>query len=269
MNDGTAPLERMWSSAIAVELTGGDPGAYGLPHQLQGAPDHQAGPAHDLDLLGGLDLDPAVGPCRHGPTSIASGRSTELWLRHDWGTTSRASKIRFVTSLDLAHAVELDQDPALAVDLDQRLGLLGVELLPAPDDVLGVVGAALGLGALQQPLHQLLGVDGQHHGGVEAVAGEGDHAVELLDLRERARVAVEQEPRLGVGLVDPVADHLVGDLVGDVLAGVHVALGLDPQRRCPGTRWPGRCRRWRSRGCRSGRRRPAPGCPCRPRGGPS
>ena len=84
----------------------------------------------------------------------------------DWGTTSRASKIRRRDLLDLAHAVELEQDPALAVDLDQRLGLLGVDLLPAPDDVLGVVGAALGVGALHQPLHQLLGVDGQHHGGV-------------------------------------------------------------------------------------------------------
>ena len=40
-------------------------------------------------------------------------------------------------------------------------GLLGVELLPAPDHVLGVVGAALDLGALEQPLDDLVGVDGQ------------------------------------------------------------------------------------------------------------
>ena len=58
--------------------------------------------------------------------------------------------------VDLAHAVDLDQQPAVAVDLDQRLGLLGVDLLAAPDDVLGVVGAALDLGALEQPLHELV-----------------------------------------------------------------------------------------------------------------
>src|SRR3954469_20466218 len=35
--------------------------------------------------------------------------------------------------LDLAHAVDLEDDPVLAVDLDQRLGLLDVDLLAAPD----------------------------------------------------------------------------------------------------------------------------------------
>ena len=58
--------------------------------------------------------------------------------------------------VDLAHAVDLDQQAAVAVDVDQRLGLLGVDLLAAADDVLGVVGATLGLGALEQPLDELL-----------------------------------------------------------------------------------------------------------------
>src|SRR5215207_2549606 len=49
---------------------------------------------------------------------------------------------------DLTHPVDLDEDAALAVDLDERLGLLGVELLPAPDHVLGVVRATVGLRAL-------------------------------------------------------------------------------------------------------------------------
>ncbi len=112
------------------------------------------------------------------------------------------------------------------VDLDQRLGLLGVDLLPAADDVLGVVGATLDRGPLEQPLDELVVIDGEHHRGIEAVAGERDHAVELLDLGQGARVAVEQEAGLGVRLVDPVADHEVGDLVRDVVAGVHVAPGL-------------------------------------------
>ena len=69
--------------------------------------------------------------------------------------------------VDLTHPVDLDEDAALAVDLDERLGLLGVDLLAAPDDVLGVVGAAVGLRALQQALDELLGVDGQHDHRVE------------------------------------------------------------------------------------------------------
>src|SRR4051812_5358321 len=40
--------------------------------------------------------------------------------------------------LDVTHAVHLEQRPPLAVDADQRLRLLGVELLAAADDVLGV-----------------------------------------------------------------------------------------------------------------------------------
>jgi hypothetical protein len=35
---------------------------------------------------------------------------------------------------------------------------------------------------------------------------------------------------LGLVLVDPVADHSVGDLVGHLLAGVRVALGLDAEQ---------------------------------------
>src|SRR6195952_5230760 len=128
--------------------------------------------------------------------------------------------------VDLTHAVDLDEQAAVTVDLDQRLGLLEVELLTAADDVLGVVGATVGLGTREQALDELLAVDGEHDHGVEGVTSVLDHPVELLHLRERARVAVEQEPRLGVGLVDAVAHHQVGDLVGDVLAGVHVLLGL-------------------------------------------
>src|SRR3954452_1823979 len=99
--------------------------------------------------------------------------------------------------VDLTHAVDLDEQVAITVDVDERLGLLGVHLLAAPDDVLGVVGAAIGLGPGEQPLHELLAVHGQHHDRVELVTGELDHPVELLDLRQRARVAVEEEPGFG------------------------------------------------------------------------
>src|SRR6478735_1207332 len=56
--------------------------------------------------------------------------------------------------VDLTHPVDLDQDAALAVDPDERFGLLRVDLLAAPHDVLGVVRAAVGLGALQQALDE-------------------------------------------------------------------------------------------------------------------
>src|SRR6478752_6142879 len=60
--------------------------------------------------------------------------------------------------VDLPHPVDLDQDPALAVDPDQRLGLLGVDLLATADDVLVVVRTAVGLRALEQSLDELLRV---------------------------------------------------------------------------------------------------------------
>src|SRR4051794_17708085 len=76
--------------------------------------------------------------------------------------------------VDLAHAVDLEEDAVLAVDLDQRLGLLGVHLLATPDDVLGVVGTALALGAMDQSRHELVLVDGEDDGGVEPVPGVAD-----------------------------------------------------------------------------------------------
>src|SRR6188768_3669225 len=77
--------------------------------------------------------------------------------------------------VDVAHAVDLDHQAAVAVDPDQRGGLVVVHLVAAAYDVLGVVGAALGRGALEQPLHELLLVDGEHHDRIEHVAGVLDH----------------------------------------------------------------------------------------------
>src|SRR5688572_17131173 len=68
--------------------------------------------------------------------------------------------------VDLADPVDLDQDAALAVDPDERLGLLGVDLLAPADDLFGVIGTAVGLRALQQALDELLGVDREHDHGI-------------------------------------------------------------------------------------------------------
>src|SRR5690349_22922832 len=193
---------------------------------------------------------PVVTPATVASDSSASVRPTTspaARIRSIWSgvliSTPRSRNTERSALVDVRHGVEdplgdlvhvadpvdlAEQAPA-AVDLDERLGLLGVDLLAPPDDVLRVVAAPLGLRARGEPADQLVGVDGEDDDGVEAVTGEPDHPVELLDLVEGARVAVEQEALDGVLLVDPVADHLVRDVVGDVLARVHEALGLDTE----------------------------------------
>src|SRR5215213_5405829 len=54
------------------------------------------------------------------------------------------------------HAVHLHQQPALAIDVDERGGLLEVDLLAPADHLRGVVGPALLDGPLVQPAHDLL-----------------------------------------------------------------------------------------------------------------
>ncbi len=53
--------------------------------------------------------------------------------------------------VDGAEAVDLDQHATRAVDVQQRRSLVGVDLLADPDGLFVVVGAALGLGPLEQP----------------------------------------------------------------------------------------------------------------------
>ena len=105
--------------------------------------------------VGRLDLDAAV-----AERQVATGQLS--------GTASSASKIRWVTSSTSPMPSTSTSRPRLAVDLDQRLGLLGVDLLAAPDDVLGVVGATLGLGALRAAAATISSpVDGEHDDRVE------------------------------------------------------------------------------------------------------
>ena len=106
---------------------------------------------------------------------ISSARSSRAHQRPRQlcGTTSSASKIRWVTSSTSPIPSISWTMPRSPVHADQRLGLLAVDLLAATDDVLGVVGAALDLRALEQPRHELVLVDGEHDDGVEPVPGEG------------------------------------------------------------------------------------------------
>ena len=65
--------------------------------------------------------------------------------------------------------------------------------------------------------------------GVPAAVGE--HVVQRLGLRHRAGEPVEQEALARVRLGQPLADHVDGDVVGDQVPTVHVALGLEPEGR--------------------------------------
>ena len=174
MNDGMPPWSRMLSSAIASSSPVVTPG--------------RAAERSSSSV---------------SPTSSPATRILSIWSRvlisrprsrnpiETFAVSSCGNDVERVEDplgdvLDLAEAVDLDEQAAAAVDLDQGRGLLGVDLLATTDHLGGVVGTALGLRALQEPVDDLVLVDGQHDHGVEGVTGVLDHAVELFDLREGA-----------------------------------------------------------------------------------
>ena len=111
LNDGIPPWDLMLSSARASSSPVVTPGSYGVAEQLERLPHQQAGDPHQADLLGGLDLDAAVS---HPRSRLRSGLRNNVERLED----------ALGDLVDLAHAVDLDQDPPPAVDLDQGLGLL-------------------------------------------------------------------------------------------------------------------------------------------------
>ena len=163
-------------------------------------------------------------PVRHGdePEHAQAGRPREQ--------TDAAGGERLHDAIgddvDLAHAVDLNEQAALGVDVGQRRGGLGIDLEATADDGLGVVSASLLTGPLEQAGDDGLGVGGDLDDDVEGQARVLQHGFELTDLRGGAWVAVQEEAGPAVGLGDAVGDHGVGDGVGHVLALVHVGLGL-------------------------------------------
>lgn len=131
--------------------------------------------------------------------------------------------------VDRPETVDHHDEPAGSVDIDQRCSLLLVERETATDDVLGVVAAPLLERALEQAPHDLVGIGRQLHDGVEAVVVSGEDPVKLVDLLRSARVAVEQEARRRVRLLQTVVDNRVGELVRHIAAGVEVGLRLEPE----------------------------------------
>jgi hypothetical protein len=157
-----------------------------------------------------------------------------------------------------ATAVEAAEVAAALVVVDQRRGLLVVDLEPLLDGLRLVVVAlnepravlvadALVLGgvvvdvvdvlvldayaAARDALDDLVvgGVDQEDGRQAAATAVEG--VLEDVGLLGVAREAVQQEAVLGLGLVDALHDHVADDLVGHEVALGHVALCLLAQRR--------------------------------------
>src|SRR4051794_3141477 len=127
MNEGVAPAERMCFSATASRSAVVSPGR--------------------TVSRSSWSVSPTTRPARR----IASTCSRLLYWIRSRPSTRRSSAARVEGGnqaaghvVALAHAVHAREQATLAVHAGQRRGLLGVPLLPATDDVLGVVRPPLG-----------------------------------------------------------------------------------------------------------------------------
>src|SRR5207344_8076 len=76
--------------------------------------------------------------------------------------------------IDLAEDVDLDKQAARSVDLQQRLGLLGIDLQAYADGFLVVIRSAFDLGAPEQSCHDLVGVGNERDDGLERSLALGE-----------------------------------------------------------------------------------------------
>ena len=208
----------MLSSASASSSPVVTPGAPARAQQLEGLGRRAGRPTRIRSIWSRVLISMPRSPKHHGSASVC-------------GTTSSAVEDPLGDLVDLAHAVDLDEEAAVAVDLDQRRGLLGVDLLAAPDDVLGVVGPALDLrraGAAAATISSSSTVSTTTaSSAVPGVARSSRRAPRPGRACAGSRRAGSRGAASGSSM--PVADHRVGDLVGDVA------------RRRPCSAWP-RCR---------------------------
>ena len=183
---------------------------YGIP-AVVGVPDAtrkiETGQLVTVDGAAGLVMVEAGGSGHRRPVTATSPPLVRSSPTNMWGTTGQVGGEVWLSLtergenplgdfVDRSETVDLDQQAAGAVEVEQRRGLLGVDLLTHPDRLFVVVGAATALGPLEQSSHDLVDVGHQGDHRVERLAGLGERGVEGLDLLEGARVAVEQEARL-------------------------------------------------------------------------
>ena len=92
------------------------------------------------------------------------------------------------------------------------------------DDLFVVIGATLLSGAVEQTLDQLVVVGHQQQNAVNLLALGFQDGVELVHLCGVAGVAIQQESVGDVALIEAGTHHVVGDRVGNQVAGVDVRL---------------------------------------------
>jgi len=114
--------------------------------------------------------------------------------------------------------------------LDERLCLAVVELEARADSLGRVVRAAFLAGSLEQALDADLVRDLEREDHGQLAADLAQCRVERVGLRRRARKAVQHESGSGVGLLEPFADQLDHDLVGNQPAGLVDRLDAKPER---------------------------------------
>ncbi|ETB08390.1 hypothetical protein O980_23020 [Mycobacterium avium subsp. paratuberculosis 08-8281] len=119
----------------------------------------------------------------------------------------------------------VDRLELVAVVVQQRRRLVAVHLHPVQDHLVGVVGPAARL----EPRQQLVLGHPELQHRVDVGAAAFQHLVQRLGLLQRSGKPVQDETVGGVRLAEPVVDELVGQLRGHQVAGVQVALGLQPQ----------------------------------------
>ena len=237
MNDGTAPLSRMCSSATASSSAVLMPGRTlsRISASVRPPPAPHAACRH---LLWRLDLD---------PPALNTGPAQPDGSRPRW----RGGHV-----LDLAGGDDLPQQPGLVVVLDQRRGLLAEDLQPAPHGLRRVVVAAEQLaaaGVADTLVGRLVELDVpvacRNRGRCAARTAAGRSrprrptAPAPRRASRRARPGSPSAPRPGGPCAESRragspprrrprragAHHRDGHLVGHQVAGVHVLLGLHTQ----------------------------------------
>src|SRR3712207_2683957 len=222
---GTAPFDRMWSSAMASSspvLTPGRTAA--LTAAMAPA---VTSPEARISSISCAVLIWIIRPLHFA--SSARGERRPAASR----TASAPERLERPLGdlLDRADGVDPGQQSLLLVPVRQRFGLLVVDLEPVTDGF-GLVVVALDHLAVHQhapagqTTHQLVLVDDHLDHAVQDPTLVGQRGLQLLRLRDCPREAVQEKAVGGVRLTEPVLHHGHGDLVGHQVAGVHVGLGL-------------------------------------------
>ena len=233
------PCERMWSSAIGVELAGADARADG---GLDGLRSRRPSTSPEARIS---SISCAVLIWIMRPLHFASSGTRD---EEPTGHRRRAALSPCSAAPGVVRAQRLQGPGGDLLDLTDRVDA-GEQARPArrsPTAARSVPGRPpAGAGRSRAcrrraaPSRRRRASGGRTAGGParprrRRARGRGparcpssaSDVAQLLGLGDGAREAVEQEPGLGVGLGQPVLDHGHGDLVGNEVAGVHVGLGL-------------------------------------------